>query len=469
MMITHKQRIVQALIIACSFTGNITLIGLSSLAKNDPYPVYNALDPHTFLYTHEKLKVTDPKNAARKHDNVGLFISPFGQNADRGRNIDGFTVPLGDIMGRFSMLALMYGPIPDGKTMAPTLQTALNNLFPGVAPGDLNDGSKIDPSENFGFFSVPLTYRKRGVRFELDADIYAGFGLSLQTGVVSITQTNTGFIDKTSCEELACPFNPSTPTAANVRTYLMHEWNTIAKEIQLDIGSFCQTSIEEVRINLFWRRGFELNRSEEQDSCHPHFLLIPFFMVSGSASPGDEHRLVGSYNKAFFTPFGNNDHNTIGFTAGLNFDFVETVEIGGEVGITHFFSKNFEKFRLPTSEWQSGVYPFSTDVNVSPGFNWHFGAKISSYHFLECLSGYCEYVQVHHCQDKIELRKCEDQGIFLPRYLEELTSFDVKLINAALNYDISPNINLGVMAQIPLSQKNAYRSTTVLFSFMATF
>jgi hypothetical protein len=192
-------------------------------------------------------------------------------------------------------------------------------------------------------------------------------------------------------------------------------------------------------------------------------------MISGGASPGDENRLVGGLNNAFFTPFGNNDHNAIGFTAGLDFDFVETVEIGGEVGITHFFSKNFEKFRLPTSEWQSGVYPFSTDVNVNPGFNWHFGAKISSYHFLQCLSGYFEYVQVHHCQDSIELRKCEDQGVFLPNQFEVLTGFDVKLVNAALNYDISPNINLGIVGQIPLSQKNAYRSSTVLFSFAATF
>ena len=151
MMISHKQ-ILQTVIIACSCMFNLPLFALSSLAKNDPYPVYNAVDPHTFLYTHEKLKITNPKAADRKHDSVGLSISPFGQNADRGRNLSGVKVPLGDLTGRWSMLALMFGPIPTGKTMAPTLQTALNNLFPGVAPGDLDDGSKIDPNQNFGFF-----------------------------------------------------------------------------------------------------------------------------------------------------------------------------------------------------------------------------------------------------------------------------------------------------------------------------
>ncbi len=435
------------------------------MAKNDPYPVYTAVDPQTFLYTHEKLKIKDPEFADRKRDNVGLALSPFGQNADRGRNTECDKVNLGDLMGKWGIIPLMYGPLPTGKTMAPILQTALTNLFPGVAAGDLNDGSKIDPNQNFGYFSVPMEYKKRGVRFELSADIYGGFGLSLQTGLVSMTQTSS-FVDQTSCDSLACPFNPTTPTSADVRTYLMHEWRTIAKEIGLDIGDYCQTSIEEVRFNIFWRRGFELNKEEEQ---WPHFLLIPFIVVGGSASPGDEDRIVGGLNKAFFLPFGNNDHNALGVTTGINIDFVETIEVGGEVGITHFFSKNFEKFRLPTSEYQSSVYPFYTDVRVNPGLNWHFGGKISAYHFLDNLSGYFQYIQMKHSQDKIELRKCEDEGIFLPNQLELITGFEVKLVNMALNYDISPNINVGIMAQAPVSQRNAYRSSMILISFDATF
>lgn len=465
MIVTHRLIVRIGIVVWCCII-NIPLFALSSLAKNDPYPVYNALDPQTFLYTHEKLKIKNPEFAKRKRDNVGISIAPFGQNADRGRNNESVKVPLGDLLGRWGMLGLMYGPIPTGKTMAPTLQTALTNLFPGVAAGDLSDGSKIDPNRDFGFFSVPLKYRKRGVRFELSADIYAGFGVSVQTGIVSMTQTGTGFIDQTGCDSFACPFNPVTPTEDDVRTYLMNEWRTIAKEICLDIGNFSETSVEEVRINLFWRRGFELNKDEEE---WPHFLLIPFLMVSGSASPGDEDRIVGSLNKAFFLPFGNNDHNAIGFTAGINLDFIDTVEVGGEVGATHFFSKNFEKFRLPTSEYQFGVYPFSTDVNVNPGFNWHFGAKLSAYHFLDRLSGYFQYVQVKHGQDAIQLRKCEDEGVFLPHQLEVISGFEVKVFNAALNYDISPNINVGIFTQVPISQRNAYRSSTILFSFDATF
>ena len=354
----------------------------SSLAKNDPYPVYTSLDPHTFLYMHEKLKVKDPEFASRKRDNVGISLSPFGQNADCGINIDCQKASLGDLMGRWSMIPLLYGPIPPGKTLPPTLTTALNNLFPGAPPGSLNDGTKIDPNQDFGFFSVPLKYRKRGVRVELAADIYAGFGLSIQTGIVSMTQTNTGFIDRTPCSVPPCPpfFDPTPITTEQVELYLMTQLKPIAKEICLNICDFCETSVEEVRINLFWRRGFELNADDEN---WPHFLLIPFFELAGSVSPRDQNRLdEEGFDQAFFLPFGNNDHTAIAFTTGLDVDFIESIELGAEVGMTYFFERNFDKFRLPTNCYQQGIFPFTTCVNIHPGFNWHFGAKISAFIFL---------------------------------------------------------------------------------------
>ncbi len=440
---------------------------LSSLAKNDPYPVFSSLDPHTFLYTHEKLKIKNPDFAQRKRDNAGISISPFGQNAERGRNNDCQKVPLGDLNGRWGMIPLLYGPIPNGKTLAPTLQTALTNLFPGVTPGSLNDGTKIDPNQDFGYFSVPLKYKKRGVRMEMAADIYAGFGISLQTGLVSMSQTNTGFIDLTECTDPVCPFDPSPLTGNNVRKYLMSELKNISKEIGLNICNYCETSVEEVRINLFWRRGFELNKNDED---WPHFMIIPFFKVSGTVSPGNENRLdEAAFNRAFFVPFGNNDHSGVGFTTGLNFDFVESIEIGAEVGMTYFFERNFEKYRVPTSIFQTSIYPFTTDVSIQPGHNWHFGGKIAAYHFLDRLSGYFQYIQMEHKEDDITLRDCDDIDMFLPMQLEKTTGFKAKFIDIALNYDISPNIGLGLFWQAPISQRNSYRSSTVMFSFNATF
>ena len=178
-------------------------------------------------------------------------------------------------------------------------------------------------------------------------------------------------------------------------------------------------------------------------------MVIPFFVIGGTVSPGDENRISeGGFNKAFYVPFGNNDHSGIGFTAGLDVDFVESIEVGAEVGVTYFFKRNFEKYRVPTSEFQSGIFPFTTDVSIHPGINWHFGAKIAAYHFLERLSGWMQYIQMEHKPDDIQLRKCEDEGIFLPTVLECLSSFKAKFIDVGLNYDISPNIGLGLFWQI---------------------
>jgi hypothetical protein len=466
MIAVHKASS-RIIIIVCFLVTYIPINALSSLARNDPYPVFSSQDPHTFLYTHEKLKIKDPEFAERKRDNVGISISPFGQNADRGRNTQGVRTDLGDLTGRWGMIPLLYGPIPNGKTMAPILQTALNNLFPGVLPGDLNDPTKIDPTQNFGYFSVPLEYRKRGVRLQLDADIYAGFGIRLQTGIVSMSQTNTGFIDLTTCTPMSCQFDPAPITGEQVEEFLMQPLKTIAEEIKIDICNWCEVSIEEVRIELFWRRGFELNREEED---WPHFLIVPFFVVGGTVSPGSENRISeGGFNRAFFLPFGNNDHSGVGFTAGLDIDFVESIELGAEVGMTYFFKRNFEKFRVPTSEYQTSIFPFTTDVSVHPGFNWHFGAKIAAYHFLERLSGWLQYIQMEHKPDDITLRKCEDEGIFLPEVLECVSGFKAKFIDVGLNYDISPNISLGLFWQAPITQQNTYRSSTIMLTFNATF
>ncbi len=466
-MIMVRTLLARLLIAGCFLALHLPAYGLSSLAKNDPYPVFTSLDPHTFLYTHEKLKITDPDFAARKRDNVGISISPFGQNAERGRNLQCVKTELGDLGGRWGMIPLLYGPIPNGQTLAPTLQTALDNLFPGVTPGSLNDGTKIDPTQNFGYFSVPLKYRKRGVRFQMQADIYAGFGLTLETGLVSMSQTVTGFINLTECTPSDCQFDPAPLTGQDVNKYLMSELKPIASEICLNICDYCETSVEEVRMNLFWRRGFEINKDDEE---WPHFLIIPFFEIGGTVSPGDENRIDdGGLDRAFFVPFGNNDHSGVGFSTGLNVDFVESIEVGAEVGMTYFFKRNFDKMRVPTSEFQSGIYPFTTEVSVHPGFNWHFGGKIAAYHFLDKLSGYFQYIQMEHKPDDITLRCCEDAEIFLPQQLEKISGFKAKFIDVALNYDISPNIGLGLFWQAPISQRNSYRSSTVMFSFYATF
>lgn len=475
---------------------------LTTLAKNDPFPVFTTQDPHTFLLLKKKLEYKDIDFAACMGETFCFSISPFAQNANHGLNYQGgrtegfclqgpggLTDPcgvnpdvcladlcntdttcgagrlkdrcteLGNLEGLWNMPALLFGPTPQGHTLAPTLQIAQEALYPNQ-PLPLEDNSLIDPAQRCGFFSVPLSYRKRGLRFDMAAQICGGLGFDLQTGVADITQTLIRFVDLTPTSTLILDNPCFSCDRCNVEDFLMDELDDIADEICLDLCDFHELSIEEVRFNLYWRTLFDLNRDCRE---WPRFLLVPFAMFSGSVSPGK----VNTNRKPFAVPFGNNGHNALGFSGGLNFDFVDTIEIGGEIGFTHFFEKDFSCFFVPNFEEQRGIFPFMTNVSIQPGHNWHFAGKISAYHFLEHLSLYFQYVMIDHGQDKIETCPCDDA--FLPEVLECLSNWRVKLGNVGANYDLTPNCGLGFFWQMPFSQRNAYKSTTVMFSFYATF
>ena len=462
---------------------------LSSLAKNDPFPLFTSLDPHEFLLTQDKL-FTKGFISERSYwcEHASLSISPFGQNANWGKTfcgdrfIGGQPVELGDIMGRWNMLALLFGDTPQGQTLPPILQTARNSIYPNVV-GAIDDVSAIDPQQKFASFSIPLKYRKRGVRFDLVAQLCGDFGIHFQTGAADIIQclvlsqtlnepdqsvdftavpVPAGFIDLTPKATVNSngTFGCSNVTTTQVECSLMGELRTIADEIGLNIGNFEEVSIEDVRLELYWRHAYPASR------CAPNtagVLIIPYFWLSGSLAAGKKQDV----RCAFSLPFGNNQHHSIGFTAGTNFDFFETIEIGAEIGAVHFFAKDFCGVPIPTNEFQNGIYPFSTDVRIQPGFNWHFAAKIGAYHFLECLSFWFQYVMIEHQADKICLK--QPDPAFKPDILAKKTKFNTKIANVGFNYDVTPHISLGFAWQAPLTQNNSYRSSTLLFSLSGIF
>lgn len=467
---------------------------LSTLAKNDPYPVFKTVDPQDFLLTKEKIRYKDVNWVRNKRDQFNISISFFGQNADRGKTIRGerflfdgdqqidppsgivptgpqssgtsVIVPLGDLEGRSSMIALLMGQFPEGVNTYPggengALNQAFTNFFPNMqfTPGQFNEGDYIDPEQLFGYFSFPIKYRKRGARLQFDARLYKDFGMSIQTGVSNIRQV----VEE---QDNLTPANSSigsmpTISTEQVNNDLMKELNNIAVQMGLNICDYVKTSWEEVRLNFFWRHIFEFN--DDMDIEWPHFLLIPFIQLSGSFSPGHEQDPC----RQWALPFGNNRHPSIGFSTGLNFDFVETIEVGAETGYTYFFKRDVCNLRVPTSQFQTTLFPFATDASVNPGANWYFGAKMKAFHFVGNLSAYFEWFVLDHAKDSIHLKK--NDPAFLPCILEKRSSFKVKFGNLGLNYDIAPNIGLGFFWQIPFSQRNAFRSSTIMGGFNATF
>jgi len=488
--------------IACTLYYPSLKADLTTLAKNDPLPVFTTLNiDDALLLTKDQLNwrrnrilYEDLNWADRKHNHINISISPFAQNADRGKPIEGracppvrficdtnlepevtefLDTPLGDLTGRTSMLALLFGPVPEGEEFVPTLQNARKQLY-GVTDTDPNqiieEEGDIDPREQYAYFSFPIKYRKRGLRFEASGLLPYGLGLRFQAGFSTIRQVKQAQINLT--EAATDEFIPETPAVRNVTTVnntLMRQLDEIMEELRIDFcNDFIDTSLEDMRFNLFWRQGFRVN--ETADYTWARFLAIPYFEISGSFSPVRHD----NFRQFFWAPFGNNGHSSAGLTAGVNLDFLDTIEIGGEVGWTHFFKKTFCDFPVPTNEFQNNIYPFSTDVSIHPGDNWYFCARLAAYHFLDRLSMHFEWYVLDHqknhfCLLDPAVNDPNEEPVFLPEVLECRSSFKVKLGNIGLNYDLSPNFSIGALWQIPFSQRNAYRSSTIMAGLNITF
>lgn len=479
--------------------GLITIVELhgyvSSLDKFDPFPVFSARDPQGFLLDRKKLNAEGTDWWHWVGDHCEISVNGFFQSANSGKPFDGGDilavsvindtvstansigyqwVPLLDLTGRTPMLPLFMstnGAAPANATYGPLLNQAVDKLLSDAAAPNTytaaptnNIDSIIDPHENFAFFSFPSKYQLRGIRGEVLIGLFSCVGMHLRGGFGSVSHAPRPPIDET-CNELTCPFTlpiegfPSV-TKPNVETYLMNEYDCIMKEIGMSNKEYQKTGIEELMVELYWRYPFSLNQNRED---WLQVLAIPYIEGGFAYSPSDAVNTSELYGHML----GNNKHWAAGLTAGFCLDFVETVEIGGEVGYTQFFAENFDCYRLPNSKLQNNIFPFMTSVNVQPGHNMHYALKLTARNFLEKLSGYFQFVALEHSEDCISL--LHQDPAFVPEALGRKTGFKVKVANIGITYPITPNFIAGFMWQAPLSQRNAARTTTIMFGLTGSF
>ena len=261
---------------------------------------------------------------------------------------------------------------------------------------------------------------------------------------------------------------------------------------------FSKTGFEDIEVDINWVRLYPINKGR----CDwPFFVLTPFASLGVTFPTAKPIK----HNNLFALPFGNDGHFSYGGRAGFTFDFVDAFAIGGEIGFTGFTPRTHNHFPAPTHELQSGVFPELVTMRVQPGFNWMFAAYLGSYRFLDRFSAYVQYAVVNHEKNDYEVVAREDVRVkdhkkkdhhhhhkdtgflfvepitttvdttktkknhqdihILTKKLRDESHFRFHMVNAALNYEISPHIQLGIVWQIPIFQRNAYRSTTVLGTF----
>jgi hypothetical protein len=498
---------------------------VSSLDKFDPFPYFSARDPQSFLLDRTKLK---EEGADWWHwicNHCEVSVSGYFQNAHDGKPFDGGDlpvvsaingtpstdntigtqfVPLGDLVGRTPMIPLtMSTNLPDGTlTTPPTVLTpmgdsygplltqATNFLFKnGQSPPVVNPSNPVPPQPNiedvidpgnlstigtptppvlpgFGFFSLPYKHQQRGARADILVDLFGSIGLHIRGGFASVAEVPRPPINETGCSEPTCPFDPTVQglypgmTFQNVNNYLMNEFDCIIREIGMSNKPYQKTGFEELMFELYWRYPCSINRDRDD---WLQILAIPYLEGGFSYSPAG----AVNPNELYGHMLGNNKHWAAGLVGGFCFDFVETVEIGAEIGYTGFFGQDFPCFRVPNSKLQNNIFPFTTGVNVQPGHNMHYALKLTARNFLEKLSGYFQFVALEHKNDCITL--LNPDPAFVPDVLAGKTGFKVKVANIGFTYPLSPNFIAGFFWQAPLSQRNAARTTTIMFGLTGTW
>lgn len=511
--------------------------------SNDPYPVYTAANP---LGMWTFWRDCEPESNAR------LSISVFRQRADAanggpcsaniGFNCSDTTVfpaactnccqvcprevPLGDIHGRWNMIALLYAEA-NGNTVVqknlieglglddPTTTGVTDQAAIAECLNKIKTPSLSDPKQEFGFFSVPIEYRKYGVRLQAEIDLWCGFGIRLQTGVVTIQQ-RACFIDKTcgaqgtdcqvkrsnetpgscpvSCQCTCCVINEFTCNCKKVVINgIMDQLEVVVRaetqqvpptddfnEIQmldLNIDDFCKTDIEDVVLSLYWTHCFDINQNSD-NPCWPEFTIAPY-MIGEVGAPASDRQ---NPKKLFSLPFGTNKHWSFGFTGGFTINFIETIELGFEAGFTRFNHETYFAQPVPTHELQQGIFPRKADLCIRPGTVWSFGATLGAYHFLSCLSTYIQFRLLHKCEDHIcvlntiKWTKLFDSttdnfpitNVKVDK-MERESAWTSSFVDVHFDYDVSDNIALGFLWQAPVSQTFAYRPTTVMGSIIVQY
>jgi len=491
---------------------------ITTLDKNDPAPLYSTNFPYAYLSQNEKEYLKEHTDFCDPQW-FSISASPFYQTASHGKNINQHTSELGDLTRKWNMIAVLpynntMSDIPEGDEPFPKLEKIRDNLLhcihsvfrhttDDVVPRELKSVQGLlslqHPDQLFGFFSVPIKYRKIGVRFDLQARIFRDFGCAFQAGVADISQLGR-FIDQTATPS-ACAYNlvetGSTPpgciSACSGKTVppvyclnpftgqkvsnaqwaevvdcvhieLMDKLQNVADEIDMSLCNYNRTGIEDLHFEFWWRHMFNIKPSEPEP-CWLPFLFVPFASLGVDIATAQR----SDPNIPLSLPLQNNGHNTVRFNAGFSLDFFDTIEIGMHSGFVCFFKRNICNLRVPTNDFQNVMIPYQTNAEVRPGPTWHVGLFMNAFHFIDCVSAYVEYLYVSHIKDKITVCSDNKNRAFKPCVLECISPWNIHLLNGGLNYDVSPNFTLGFAVQIPLTGRNVYKSTTYLLSTTLTF
>jgi len=437
--IKYKRWLFIVLILSFFFVTNNCNTTAPASIYHDPAIIHDIFGTSPFCHQEDKFFSVD--------------ILPYYQHASGAKNESGVKVPAGDRTGRWNMLGLLHGTAaaPGGALQAGThdtliaARTNINNVYSGYTDDTFTD------SQRLGHYSIPLIHEKFGIRNKLQFRIGKGFTISIRGGIVSYKQTPNTFNDLTSSSTTL------TLDKTTVQNNLMVEpkRSSIANEIGLNIDRYTKTALEDLHVELSWSDRFGM---KDEDGVHA-VTIIPFVAVGVWLPIGEKK----DQDIAFSIPTGNDGFFGGSLQGAINFEFPETIQFGFGGGLTFFDKKNQGSYRVPSSNSQSGIYPWKTSIKKRPGTTWHVFAGFTAQEFLDKLSFYFNYVYTRKEKDSIGMSDTATRNnYFKPKKLEDESSWQSQVIHFGLDYNVTPELSFGFGVQTPITGKKILRTTTLM-------
>lgn len=393
-----------------------------------------------------------------------LHLSPFYQHATGARDDRGKKVPIGDRLGKWAMLPILWGDMnaaPKAFTITNyatlyTLSYNSTNVGGGYSMSESGFEGDLDTD---GDWSVPIEYEKKGLRFELDASMMSGFGFTIKGGIVDYRQTPT-FI------------NASTITAADnvyVHRFLTETLMTqttrealLVTDLGYNLDPYETTAFEDTFFQFYWSNRFEL---EDKKGVHVA-TVSPYFGLGVWVPTGKKK----DEDKAFSLPSGHDGFWGITLEGAINFEFPKTVLFNFGGSVTLFESKT-QCLRVPNHKYQSSFYPFKAKVRRTLGPSWNINCTMHANDILDGLSVYLEYLYSKHERDTITIKDCDDvrRNSFLPQKLEQESIWRSQMVQLGFEYEMSPNLSFGACGQTHISGARVYKTHTIMGTMKFSF
>ncbi|HSW68707.1 MAG TPA: hypothetical protein VLI69_00935, partial [Gammaproteobacteria bacterium] len=381
-----------------------------------------------------------------------------------------------------------------------------NSANPLCCPSIFQAAALARDTIYFGAFSMPIEYKKQGFRWELNFEFGNYVGLTIQSGIVNMKQkfttayTNQTFTGQTNfgpysisgvtainatctttppCPPLSSLYNslntagnatfPNTAAQALFDSQISNNLDNILNPTcghNQGICSFDQYSVEDIRFFFTVKYPYDRNAYTKaiDGDRWPDMIFTPYAYLAGSIPTAKKI----NYRNLLSLPFGNNGHGSFSAAGGMTFDFVESIEVGVEGGITVFIPRT--EFRpFPTHKLQRVLYPFSTNVRTTPGLNGHFKAMMNAYQFLPHVSFWFVYELIEHRQDCFKVCDEAIAQYFVPSILECKSDWRAQMFNAALVFDIQPGMQLSFAWQQSITPRNAYYPVALIGSINFLF